>query len=246
MTALVGNPLPHISNQSGYPVPLPPNIIRVVARAIKYAWNEISADPATHLVNVTPGAPEEDVYTDAICNMLLQMLDMAQPAVPGFTSETFQTVSRGENLSNYNGNQLNKQPDLIIRLANSPLSFTRRLVGIFIESKVVCMAKPINLYTTSGLSRFIDGHYGWTMQAGMMLAYQKPKHRSISCLEDQLNKEAALSSVAIAGKHLDMRAAYAPITAASSHKRAWQYIGGGSPGDIRIWHMWDLVTPTTP
>ncbi|MCT8342276.1 MULTISPECIES: hypothetical protein [Photorhabdus] len=246
MTGLVGNPLPYVTTQNGFPVQVPPNIIRVVAQAIKYVWAEINANPAKHLVSISPGAPEEDVYTDAICNLLLQMLEMEIPIVPGFSGDTFETVCRGENVPNYNGKLLNKQPDLIIRLSNNPLSITRRLVGIYIESKVVCMAKPMYLYTTEGMSRFVGGDYGWTMQAGIMLAYQKPKFREISSLETQLAKEKELQSNESNGKYLKTSNIFTPITAVSTHKRQWKYLNGGDPGEISIWHMWDLIVPKMP
>jgi hypothetical protein len=243
MTSFTGNPIPLITTQAGFPHPLPPHIIRVVARAIKHAWQEIEADPNKHLVPKGPAAPEEDVYTDAICNMLDYMLAEDDPIVEGFTSDTFQTVCRGEGLPNYSGSNLNKQPDLIIRLANSPLAETRRLVGVFIESKIVTMAKPITKYTTEGLARFVIGDYGWTMQAGMMLAYQKDKHRAVTCLEAQLSTEAELNSLGTSGVHLECRPEYAPITGVSSHKRMWNYKNGDAPGIIRVWHIWDLHTP---
>lgn len=243
MTALIGNPLPHIGNASGFPAALPPSVIRVVARAISHAWDLICANPSQHLMAIASGAPEEDVYSEAICELLMQMLDSENAVVPGFTSEIFDKVSRGENVSNYNGSLINKQPDIVIRLAHSPIPYGRRFVGIFIESKVVCMAKSMSLYTTQGLHRFVVGDYGWAMQAGMMLAYRKPKHRNLNHLETQLNSEPALLSIAVSGKHLDVKPAYAPVSAVSAHQRAWSYVGGGNPGDIRIWHMWDLVMP---
>lgn len=243
MTVLVGNPLPFVTTQNGFPVQIPPNIIRVVAQAIRYVWEEIKKNPAKHLVSISSGAPEEDVYTDAICNMLLQMLEMEVPVVPGFSGDTFETVCRGENVPNYNGKLLNKQPDLIIRLSNNPLSITRRLVGIYIESKVVCMAKPVRLYTAEGMSRFVSGDYGWTMQAGIMLAYQKPKFRELSSLEEQLSKEKELQSNMLNGKYLSPPKTSIPFTVLSTHKRQWKYSNGGEPGEISIWHMWDLVIP---
>lgn len=243
MTELVGNPLPFVTTQNGFPVQIPPNIIRVVAQAIRYVWEEIKENPAKHLVGISSGAPEEDVYTDAICNMLLQMLEMEVPVVPGFSGDTFETVCRGENVPNYNGKLLNKQPDLIIRLSNNPLSITRRLVGIYIESKVVCMAKPVRLYTAEGMSRFVSGDYGWTMQAGIMLAYQKPKFRELSSLEEQLSKEKELQCNMLNGKYLSPPNTSIPFTVLSTHKRQWKYSNGGEPGEISIWHMWDLVIP---
>ncbi|WP_339434436.1 hypothetical protein [Pseudomonas orientalis] len=248
MSSLVGNPIPLVTTKAGFPVPLPVNIVRVVAKAIKHAWKEIEANPSAHLLPKGPAAPEEDVYTDAICNMLDQMLASDEPIIDGFTSDYFHTVCRGEGLPNFSGVALNKQPDLIIRLANSPLVDTRRLVGVFIESKVVTMSKPITKYTTDGLSRFVVGDYGWAMQAGIMLAYQKNKHRAASCLEAQLALETGLLSVPGNGAHLESRPEHAPITGFSSHDRTWLYKNGDKPGAIRVWHIWDLHTPevTTP
>lgn len=53
----------------------------------------------------------------------------------------FENVERGANLSNFDSSVINKQPDLVIRLANSPLVNTRRYVGIFAETKVVSQKK---------------------------------------------------------------------------------------------------------
>lgn len=243
MSSLVGNPIPLINAKSGFPVALPVNIVRVVAQAIKYAWNEIEKNPGKHLVKKGPAAPEEDMYTDAICNMLDQMLDADTPFVNGFSSELFHTVCRGEGLPNYSGESLNKSPDLVIRLANSPLSDARRLVGVFVESKIVTMTNPITKYTSDGLSRFVVGDYGWTMQAGIMLAYQKGKHRALSHLETQLSIEVSLLSRHSNGVHLEAHPDFAPISCVSSHDRAWSYTNGDKPGSIRVWHIWDLHTP---
>lgn len=243
MTSFVGNPIPLVTAEAGFPVVLPVNIVRVVAKAIKYAWKEIEDAPSEHLVPKGAAAPEEDTYNDALCNLLCQMLNADTPVVDGFNSELFDTVCRSESLPNYCGTSLNKSPDLIIRLAHSPLSEVRRLVGVFIESKVVTSSKPISNYTSQGLSRFVNGDYGWTMQAGMMLAYQKDKPRALSCLETQLNSDSSLQSQQSSGIHLEKRTEYAPITCVSSHKRNWAYINGDTPGLIRVWHIWDLNTP---
>ena len=243
MTLLVGNPLSMMNSATGFPVALPVNVVRVVARAIKFAWEEIQKAPCKHLVPKGPAVPEEDMYSDALCNLLDQMLKADEPVVDGFSSALFDTICRGESLPNCSGESLNKSPDIVIRLANSPLSGARRLVGIFIESKIVTMSKPITKYTSDGLSRFVVGDYGWAMQAGMMLAYQKEKCRDLFHLERQLSSEPGLLSKPMKGGYLDFRPEYTPITCASHHEREWMYLNGDKPGPILIWHMWDLKTP---
>lgn len=243
MTSWVGNPVPLVSAAAGFPHAVPPNVVRVVARAIQHAWSVISADPGKHLIKPSPSSPLEDVYTYAVYNILDQMLGADEPAVPGFSGDFFDGVTRGESVANYNGTAINKQPDLIIRLADRPLLQFRSLVGIVIESKVVSMSRPVSKYTTEGLSRFVQGDYGWTMTAGMMLAYQHRKHRPIQSLEKQLEVEKGLLCAPQKGKYMETQAAFSPLSGVSVHDRSWSYLCGDSPGPIWIWHMWDLIAP---
>ncbi len=71
--ALIGNPIPLINNANGFPYAVHIGVIKVVAEAIRHAWDVIHSDPSKHLVPKAPGAPDEDRYTDAICQILDQM-----------------------------------------------------------------------------------------------------------------------------------------------------------------------------
>ena len=110
-----GSPAKIISNANGFPYAISPNIIAVVSHAIHAAWDLILAD-SSHLAPATPGNPEEDRYTEAICNILTYWLHQPEEGSAGFTSDVFETVVRGENLTNFNETVINKQPDLMIRL----------------------------------------------------------------------------------------------------------------------------------
>lgn len=241
---LVGNPIPLINNLNGFPHPIHPGVIKVVAAAIRHAWAVIRSDPSQHLVARSPGAPDEDRYTEAICQILDQMLSADSSPVYGFTSETFQGVSRSESSCNYSGTSLNKQPDILIRLAEGPLVDARRFVGVYVEAKVVSMSHSLGKYTKEGLSRFVGGEYSWAMQDGLMIAYQKAKYRPISSLADALQKDLTMASLADAkGIYLDELTLFPIVSGCSTHNRKWNYIGGGAPGDIRVWHLWDLEIP---
>ena len=243
-TAQIGNPIPLINNANGFPHPVHPGVIKVVAAAVRHAWSIICADPATHLVAPNPGAPDEDRYTEALCQILDQMLRADPSPVPGFSGDTFQGISRSESASNYSGANLNKQPDILIRLAEGPLVAARRFVGIYVEAKVVSMSQAIGKYTKEGLFRFVEGEYSWAMQDGIMLAYQRVKHRPIESLAKALETDTSLACVAdTAGIYLDSASHKLPGLGCSKHTRPWKYVGGGEPGTIRVWHLWDLAIP---
>lgn len=243
--ALVGNPIPLVNNANHFPHAIHAGVMRVVAAAIHFAWSEIRSNPGKHLISAPKGPPTEDHYTEAICQLLHQIL-LSEPAmVPGFNSTTFESISRSESLCNFSGSSLNKQPDILIRLADGPLIEARRWIGIYIEAKIVTMANPIGKYTTEGLSRFIKGEYSWAMQDGMMLAYQVPKHRPINSLVHALETDTGLTTIAdSASMWLDETTHRVVGASCSVHNRKWKYVGGGNPGHIRIWHLWDLDTPS--
>ncbi|WP_233840961.1 hypothetical protein [Dyella sp. 2HG41-7] len=238
-----GSPAKLISKDTGFPLVLSSNILAVVGKALYQAWELICAEPQKHLAPSKPGNPEEDRYTDALCEILLYWLKSQSP-VDGFTADVFENVGRGENLSNYNAENINKQPDLVIRLANPPLIQARRYVGIFAETKIVSAKKQLSHYTADGMARFIRGDYAWAMQDGVMLAYQREPHRSLSTLDTKLKKEAALLTTQQQGSCLMTSGIPAQIGALSTHERQWLYTAGGKPGAVRIWHLWEFGLPS--
>lgn len=241
---LTGNPIPLINHANGFPRAIHAGVIKVVAEAIRHAWSVICGDPAKHLVAAAPSAPDEDRYTESLCQILHQMLLASPSPVSGFTSEVFESISRSESSCNYSGAYLNKQPDILIRFADGPLLGARRFVGIYVEAKVVSMSNQIGKYTNEGLRRFVDGHYSWAMQDGMMLAYQRPKIRPISSLAQALKRDVNLACVADSeGVYLDRVTHKLAGISCSMHRRTWKYVGGGDPGEIRVWHLWGLDIP---
>jgi len=238
-----GSPAKLISGEAGFPVAISPNVLTVVIRALREAWGLICGDPVTHLAPATPGNPEEDRYTDALCEILSFWLYDPSNPVEGFTADVFETVERGLNLSNFDATVINKQPDLVIRLANAPLVNARRYVGIFAETKVVSKNKSLTSYTKDGMARFVRGDYAWAMQDGLMLAYQKKPHRTLSTLASPLQSDSALLVAPENAKHLVQADLPIPAGGKSTHSRQWSYKAGGAPGNIRIWHLWAFDVP---
>ena len=238
-----GSPGKLISGKTGFPVMIPPSVLTIVIRALHAAWAVICADPAEHLAPVTPGNPEEDRYTDALCEMLGYWLHAPENPVHGFTSEVFENVERGANLSNFDQSVINKQPDLVIRLANGPLVDARRYVGIFVEAKIVSMKRGLRSYTKDGVSRFVRGDYAWAMQDGLMIAYRAKPHRELDSLESPLGKDQALLVAPENKKNLVQSGLTIPASGKSTHNRNWTYRAGDPPGSIRVWHLWSFDIP---
>lgn len=260
--SVLGAPRHHVSRANGFPHPVPENVIHVVAQAVHYAWAQIRADPAAELEVPSPNNPLEDIFSEAICNILEGLLHTSPSPIPGFNSTVFAAVARGDHLGNFSGSSINKKPDFVIRLAAPLTTSARRLVGIFIESKIVQPSSPVRLYTDDGLLRFVDGDYAWAMQSGIMLAYQRDNGRPLSDLTKRLHTtshlgtrraRAAVPAKATAkGKGAPKSALPVPLLTyhamppmmRSQHERLWAYTADGqSPGDIDVWHLWDLPMP---
>ncbi|CRM05879.1 hypothetical protein [Pseudomonas sp. 24 E 1] len=238
-----GSPGKLISVNAGFPVRVSPNVLAVVIQALQQAWSVICSDPTEHLSPVTPGNPEEDRYTDALCEILSHFLDSDDCPIDGFTSDVFENVERSPNIGNFDLKVINKQPDLVIRLANRPISNTRRYVGIFAETKVVSQKKSLTNYTKEGVSRFVRGDYAWAMQDGLMIAYRKQPHRGIATLEAPLKKDQSLLVVQDNAQHLIRSGLPVPACGKSTHERQWNYQAGGAPGEISLWHLWAFDIP---
>jgi hypothetical protein len=239
-----GAPAKLVSHASGFPHPIAPGVIAVVAAALRKAWEMICADPTCHLAPSGPGNPEEDIYTDALCEILGYWLRDSAGSVEGFSRDIFENVGRGENLTNFNLTRINKQPDMVLRLAKAPLVQAQRYVGLFAETKVVTKGKAIRAYTDQGIKRFVRGDYAWAMQDGLMVAYQKNPKRSIGTLAKRLEDDKSLAATQQSAEYLVTTGLPVPLCAASVHSRSWKYQNStDSPGDIRLWHLWSLDIP---
>jgi hypothetical protein len=147
-------------------------------------------------------------------------------------------VARGHETVSYNGEHLEKRPDLNIFLTFGHPSFP-----FIIECKIIDHpnGRSARLYCESGVTRFLRGEYGWVAQEVMMLGYV----RDGSCLVSSL---APLLAV---GRRPDRYAVLqAPLApnppppdiAHSAHERTFRYVGRLSPhndpGSLSIWHLW--------
>jgi hypothetical protein len=184
---------------------------------------------------------DEVKITQALETELSSMMEDAKEPVPGFTSDVFETIVRGNELCDFKKEFLEKRPDLVLRRKKRPRrGMDFRYFGLFIECKVVDAQRTMTRYVLQGLARFVEGVYAWAVPVAMMVAYVdrgggyglpktldgylrrhgKDEHKSEILLRD----EAPL-----------------PAVYSTTHARSFSYLEGGAPGPIRVDHLWQFV-----
>lgn len=149
-------------------------------------------------------------------------------------------IVRGKESLSFNGEHLEKRPDLSIYLSNRNRGFP-----LITEAKIIDAAssKTEALYCDNGIRRFVDGEYAWGNREAFMIAYVRDGS-SISTkltpfLSGAISKkppgyliESLPTAVGVASNDL----------AHSRHGRSFMYDGHSSsglrPGPISVWHLW--------
>lgn len=191
---------------------LSPPIIRAVHDALTAAWANVHARG-----NV--------IVAERVLNRrMVEALDALQQRAQALDRSVFGDVHRGPEYEDYLGTKkLENRPDIVIGLASAPAgAIGRRHHAVFVECKRIDRRrrKPFALYRAKGITRFEEGLYGWKMRDAFMFAY----------VFDDTDAQAELPG-----------AEYTPDGLLTSvHARPWAYSGpsAGTPGPIRLWHVW--------
>lgn len=208
----------------------PPARLEVIVAALNAGWHRVQAHLAAHGQQMS--ALEEDQITTLLIIALNHLL--ADETVPGFTDEFF-TVARDPKVVNYDGKHPDKMPDLVffLRAAQPGLSAND---GLHVECKPVGRKHGHLPYRSrEGMGCFIHGDYGCKTTLGLMVAYADPGY--------EFGNKILPALTADFGHALDLHATTLLPAAGidppvSSHRRAWHYANGRTPGDIRLLHVW--------
>lgn len=154
-------------------------------------------------------------------------------------------VVRGKESLSFNGEHLEKRPDLSILLSARALRFP-----LIVEAKIIDATKGENLYCSQGLRRFLDGEYGWGGREAFMIAYVRDGTTIASRLQPYLAKSTWATHYSVE----DAPAAFAVCgcdAARSRHGRSFLYSHltppANEPGPIALWHLWvDASSAPTP
>lgn len=220
------------------PKAIPTALIVVVQNAISLAWQYLLDEVREGNFSICYST--EDEITEKLY-MILGELDAADDdAIPGLS--LLQTPVREGNIRSFDGEHLDKQPDLTFRPIKGQIPSNNSVpTAIFIECKPVDSTHPVpSTYCRAGLIRFVNGDYAWAVDRAMMVGYV----RNICVLPDGL--AAALADPALSSE-LGSSGKLAPlpnsglgdIVCQSTHKRAFVLPGTSSAaGEIHINHLW--------
>ena len=189
------------------------------------------------------GTAHEDDVTRGLQSILENRLRQ-KGEVPGFDERLFRKVWRAPEFTNVDGRHPAKKPDLVFELVRDEMLVLSTHDALFVECKLVGNTHPVGTkYCNKGISRFIEGDYGWAMQEGMMLAYARHGYTLAGNLAKVLVSEpyhtglgqpTSLELVPGCGVHR-----LAERVRVTAHRRNfhWPDEKGKAVG-IRIFHSW--------
>jgi hypothetical protein len=162
--------------------------------------------------------------------------------VDGFDREVFASVRREPKVRSFNGNSLDKMPDLLVEFIDRPAGVMNSQYGLFIECKPVDADHTVGAhYCDRGIIRFVSGDYAWAMQSAMMVGYVREGYSLVSKLSEALTSRKGPIPTSFGPKSCPHARAttFAEQGAISKHQRTFNYIEDNLPaGVIVIRHVW--------
>lgn len=201
-------------------------LLRFIATGFTRSWEYLLNEYDNRLL-----ANEEPIITTLMCTRLNALI-REDPR----WRQLVQKVTRGEETVTYDGGSHEKRPDLSLCLTNGHPNFP-----LVVECKVIDPQKDVGLYCREGLTRFLEGEYGWATREGFMLAYV----RDVSTLDDTLRQYLARHRKKTPDRFATSELP-SPIAGLlfhlrrSVHERAFRYptCTPDEPGTIALWHLW--------
>jgi hypothetical protein len=165
-------------------VKIPNSLIKIVTNVIAVAWRRLIQDyDNKNFCNFV-----EDEITEKLYMIIGEMDD--DPTEELRELANLQSPVREGNIRNYNGDHIDKQPDLTWRPKKGLLGKVGNTAtaAIFVECKPVDIAHPIgSTYCKKGLVRFINGDYAWRVNRAIMVGYVRNLSKLPGALEYALD-----------------------------------------------------------
>jgi hypothetical protein len=208
--------------------------LAVIAEVIGEAWQYLLEHQSQTLASGTE--PEISALLVTRLNALLDEHALWQLLV--------RSVSRGPEMTSFNGAHLEKRPDLAIHLSCRNPSFP-----LIVECKILDSGtrKGVDTYCDNGLTRFLVGEYAWPAREGFMLAYVRDGSSIAGALSPFLTESQSKQPPRYAIEQMpDALGIQNVDSAQSQHGRAFKYLVADhlnqDPGVISVWHLWMVAS----
>ena len=235
---------PRRLSASGQAVQIPQFLMNAVQNVLSKAWHILQEDVRQGHFSVCNST--EDQITERLY-MILGELDAAgDNAVQGLAD--LQSPVREGNIRNFNGQHLDKQPDLAFRPIRGLISMGNTVpTAIFIECKPIDGRHPVaSTYCSEGLIRFVNGDYAWGVDRAMMVGYVRNVCALPGGLSTALDNPKLSSRMQLLDQLKELpRTASEDAVCQSTHIRTFIIPGRASPaGHIAVNHLW--LHPSEP
>jgi hypothetical protein len=206
--------------------------VRTVELAIVTAWGHLANDVTTK--QILDSGTEVEIST-RLLDVLVSLLN--DELVDGFTGYVFEPPIRGQELEDVTGAELEKRPDISIRLrASTPYTQHNSL---FFECKRISPKRTVADYVNEGLLKFCDQRYAWGMSHAGMLAYVQnvaPRPEANVELEKYWLNNPASFTVPICDLVVESNGS-ASVTI-TTHQRSIPLPNGDVASHITLRHLW--------
>lgn len=217
---------------------IPVSTSLIVEEAIRFAWIQLlkGENPMFNLASA-----DEDRITHELFEILVDRV-FDRGLVDGFDDLHFDKPTRESKIRNYNGDKLDKMPDLLISIRGRKDVFKRSQDWLFIECKPVNSSRTVGAhYGAKGISRFVTGDYAWAMRNALMVAYASPGYSIDPKLFETLeNRGAEFGAIGqpVACKK-SAASAICGLPHKTRHTRSFSYLETGEPApEIELRHLW--------
>jgi hypothetical protein len=212
-------------------------VFLVVENGIRAAWELMRNRPR-------PGfslrSEVEDVVTHELYERLYDEV-FSKGVVEGFDRELLTVVTRESKVRNYDGDHLDKMPDLLFGLVDRPNVLRATQDWLFVECKPVDLTHPAGVhYCSKGIIRFVRGEYAWAMTSALMVGYARNGYTILPKLKDALEVSSIIDTLDYPYQCRSSKSGRSSeVVYISKHARTFSYIETRQPAKaIIIRHLW--------
>jgi hypothetical protein len=214
------------------------SVFLVVEAALRAAWEMMRTTPSAKFQLLRE---DEDPVTCELCERLCNEV-FNRGVVDGFDRTLFSKPARESKIKNYNGEKIDKMPDLLLDLVDRPAVRIPAQDWLFIECKPVQSGRAAGAhYCNKGIIRFVRGDYAWAMRDALMVGYVTEGYTITTKLTAALKKRGSTIQTLALPKPCVRSAAstWSEATHTTKHGRNFSYVETGQPAlPIRLRHVW--------